>query len=330
MHDLHTVFLAGRMSVPWAEWLQDRLTTNWQIISWSEDEGFERFAKLAPRADAIVGGRITCEWPAVPDLKLYQIPFTGFDWLRPEDIPKGCAVCNAFGHEIAIAEYVMAALLDWEIGLSGSNHRFRTHGWEGRVPGIGPNHGEVHGKTLGIVGYGHIGRETAARATAFGMRTIAVTRTERLTPAPLEWLRPMDRLDDLLGESDYVLLTLPLTPETRGLMDSERIARMKSNGVLVNVGRGRIVDEEALYRSLADNVIGGAIIDVWYGYPTPEEPDRPPSKFPIQELDNLVMTPHNSARSGAARRRRWEVVARNLDHLAKAETLENICFHGTG
>lgn len=330
MPDIPTVFLAGRMSVPWAEWIRERLTTNWNMISWSEDEGFERFAELAPRADAIVGGRITGEWPAVPDLKLYQIPFTGFDWLHPEDVPKGCAVCNAFGHEIAIAEYVMAALLDWEIGLSRSNHRFRTHGWEGRVAGIGPNHGEVHGKTLGIVGYGHIGRETAARAAAFRMRTIAVTRTARPAPAPLERLQTMDGLDDLLAESDYVLITLPLSPETRGLMDYERIARMKPNGVLINVGRANVIDEEALYRSLAENVIGGAIIDVWYAYPTPDDPDRPPSKFPVQELDNLIMTPHNSARSGAARLRRWEVVARNLDHLARGETLENICFRGIG
>jgi phosphoglycerate dehydrogenase-like enzyme len=318
------------MSVPWKEWLQERLTTNWNIISWSEDEGFERFAELVPRADAIVGGHIKGDWPAVPNLKLYQIPFTGFDWLRPEDLPKCCTVCNAFEHEIAIAEYVMAALLDWEIGLSESNRRFRTHGWQGRTPGIGPNHGEVYGKTLGIVGYGHIGRETASRAAAFGMRTIAITRTARPTPAPLERLQTMDGLDDLLSKSDYVLLALPLTPETRGLIDVDRIARMKPDGVLINVGRALVVDEEALYRSLAEKRIGGAIIDVWYAYPTTEDPDRPPSKFPFQELDSLIMTPHNSARSGAARTRRWGAVARNLDHFAKCEALENICFEGTG
>ena len=204
MADIPTVFLAGRMSVPWAEWLQERLTTDWNIVAWSEDEGFERFVELAPQADALVGGRIRGDWPQVPDLKLYQIPFTGFDWLRPEDVPKGCTVCNAFEHEIAIAEYVMAALLDWEIGLSTSHRRFRTHGWEGRTPGIGPNHGEVYGKTLGIIGYGHIGRETAARAAAFGMRTIAVNRTARPTPAPLDRLETMDGLDDLLCESEYV------------------------------------------------------------------------------------------------------------------------------
>lgn len=329
MDDRPTVFLAGRMSAPWAEWLRERLTTDWNLIAWTEDEGPERFQELAPLADALVGGRISGGLPPAPKLKLYQIPFTGFDWLGPADVPEGCTVCNAYEHEIAIAEYVMAALLDWEIGLSAASRRFRTHGWEGRTPGIGPNHGEVYGKTLGIIGYGHIGREAAKRAAAFGMRTIAVTRTARPTPAPLDRLDGMDRLDDLLRESDYVLVAAPLNDETRDLIDHGRFAEMKPEGVLVNVGRGHVVNEEALYQALADKRIGGAIIDVWYGYPSPDEPDRPPSRFPVQYLDNLVMTPHNSARSAAARQRRWTVVAQNLDRLARGEELENVCFRGS-
>ena len=329
MSDTPTVFLAGRMSAPWKDWLPERLESDWTMLCWTEEEGPDRFAELLPQADAIVGGRLgAADWPAAPKLKLYQIPFTGYDWLTPADVPAGCTVCNAYEHEIAIAEYVFAALLDWEIGLSRASRRFRTHGWEGRTPGIGANHGEVYGKTLGIVGYGHIGRETATRAAAFGVRTIAVSRTERPAPAPLDWLKRMEALDELLAESDYVLLALPLTDATRGLIDAGRLACMKETGVLINVARAEVVDEEALYRALAEKRIGGAVIDVWYQYPTADEPDRPPSRFPFQDLENLIMSPHNSARSGAARERRWGVVARNLDRLAKGETLENICFTG--
>ncbi|MEM9682788.1 MAG: 2-hydroxyacid dehydrogenase [Pseudomonadota bacterium] len=329
MSDTPTVFLAGRMSAPWKGWLPERLESDWTMLCWTEEEGSARFAELLPQADAVVGGRLgAADWPAAPKLKLYQIPFTGYDWLTPADVPVGCTVCNAYEHEIAIAEYVFAALLDWEIGLSGASRRFRTHGWEGRTPGIGANHGEVYGKTLGIVGYGHIGRETAARAAAFGMRTIAVSRTARPAPAPRDWLKSMEALNELLAESDYVLLALPLNHETRGLIDADRLACMKDTGVLINVARGEVVDEEALYHALAEKRIGGAVIDVWYQYPTTEEPDRPPSRFPFQDLENLIMSPHNSARSGAARERRWGVVARNLDRLAKGEALENVCFSG--
>ncbi|NKB55320.1 MAG: phosphoglycerate dehydrogenase [Alphaproteobacteria bacterium] len=324
------LFLAGRMSAPRAEWLAERLITDWNISSWTEDEPFDRFVELAPQADAFVGGRIHGDWPAIPNLKLYQIPFTGHDWIGPAQVPAGCCVCNTYEHEIAIAEYVFGAMLEWEIGIAKSDRQFRSHGWEGRTPGIGPSHGELFGKTIGIVGYGHIGREVARRAQAFGMRCVAATRTLRSTEEPLDWIDTMDALERLLGESDYILVALPLSDETRGLFDTVRLAQMKPDGVIINVGRGHILEEEALYTALHEKRIGGAIIDVWYAYPTDAEPERPPSQFPFQNLDNIIMTPHNSARSAAMRERRWEFIVRNLDCLARGEPLENICFEGTG
>jgi phosphoglycerate dehydrogenase-like enzyme len=330
MPDPMKLLLAGRMSAPRAEWLEEHLTTGWNITCWSEDEPFERFTELAPRADAFVGGRIHGAWPAIPNLKLYQIPFTGHDWIGPDRVPKGCMVCNTYEHEIAIAEYVFGAMLEWEIGIMKSDSRFRSHGWDGRTPGIGPSHGELYGKTVGIVGYGHIGREVAVRARAFGMRCIAVTRTMPTTEEPLDWIDTIGALDRLLGESDYVLIALPLSEETRGLFDGARLARMKPDGVIVNVGRGPILDEEALFAALSERRIGGAIVDVWYAYPNDSEPDRKPSRFPFEDLDNIIMTPHNSARSAAMRERRWEFVARNLDRLARGDPLENVCFEGTG
>lgn len=323
-----TVLLAGAMCRPWVDWVRDRLTTEWTVTTWTEDEPFERFVDLAPRADAIVGGRIKGDWPPVPMLRLYQIPFTGYDWITPADVPASCTVCNSYGHEVAIAEYVLAGILEWEIGLTRYDRDFRARGWQGRLPGIGPSHGEVLGKTLGIVGYGHIGAAAAIRAVGFGMRAIAVSRTPRPTPAPLDRLETMDGLDRLLAESDYVVMTLPLAPETRDLLDAARLARMKPDALIVNVGRARTVDEAALYRALAERRIAGAILDVWYGYPTEDEPDRPPSRFPFAELGNVVMTPHCSSRSEASRARRWETVPRNLDRLARGAPLDNVCFRG--
>ncbi|MDP6388826.1 MAG: 2-hydroxyacid dehydrogenase [Alphaproteobacteria bacterium] len=323
-----TLLLAGRMSEPREEWMREHLSSEWNMLTWTEDEPFERFVELVPQAHAIVGGRIKGDWPPVPNLKLYQIPFTGYDWIGPSDVPEGCMVCNAYGHEIAIAEYVLGGLLEWEIGLRAYDRRFREFGWEERVPGIGPSHGELHGKTLGIVGYGHIGVEIAHRARAFGLKVIAVNRTRRPTPAELDWLGTLDELDRLLGESDYVVVALPLADETRGLIDAERLAAMKPDGVIVNVGRGHVIEEEALYTALAERRIGGAIVDVWYGYATPENPDRGPSEFPFQNLDNIIMTPHTSSRTAPSRERRWLTVASNLDRLARGEALENICFEG--
>ena len=123
-------------------------------------------ALLAPTADAFVGGYIKGEWPATPKLRLYQIPFTGYDWIGPGDVPAGCQVCNTFEHETTIAEYVLCAMLEWEFGIAESDRQFRANGWTGRRIGYGPTHGELYGKTIGIVGYGHIGQEVARRAEA--------------------------------------------------------------------------------------------------------------------------------------------------------------------
>ena len=323
-----TLLLAGGLSAPRAQWMADNLTTDWTLKTWHEDEPFEAFAEQVARADALIAGRIPGPWPAIPNLKLYQLPFTGYDWISAGDVPVGCTVCNTYEHEIPIAEYVMGAMLEREIGIMAADARFRAKGWDGKIVGSGTGHGELHGKTIGIVGYGHIGVEVARRADAFGMRTIAVTRTPREAPAPLDWLGTMDGLDRLLGESDYVLIALPLADETQGLIDGARLAHMKPTATIINVGRGHVIKQADLYAALSEHRIGGAIIDVWYNYPKPGGPDTPPSKYPFQDLDNIIMTPHFSAYTDAMRTRRWTSIAANVDRLARGEDLENVCFRG--
>ena len=156
------------------------------------------------------------------------------------------------------------------------------------------------------------------RAAAFGMRVVAANRTAGDAPPPLEALYELGQLDTLLRESDYVVVTLPTAPETRGLINAAKFALMKSDGVIVNVGRAPVIAEEALYNALAEKQIGGAFIDVWYGYPTPEDPERKPSRYPIWELDNVIMTPHCSSRSNESRERRWLTVPRTLIGWQKA------------
>jgi len=322
------LLLFGRMTAPWVDWMTAQLADGWNVVHWSEDDAPEALQELAPKAEVIVGGRFDSDiFPAVPNLKLWQIPFTGFDWLDPAAFPKGCRVSNTFEHEIAIAEWVLAAMLEMEIGIAAISARFKEKRWENRAPGIGDGRVELFGKTLGIVGYGHIGREAARRARAFGMRIEAASRRPPDEDAPQpDAFTTMEGLDAMLGRSDYVLLTLPLADETEGLFDAGRFRAMKSDGVFINVGRGRVADEQALYEALRDKVIGGAVIDVWYQYPKPDDPDPTPSKFPFEALDNVVMTPHMSAKTGPMRQRRWQFVADNLQRYARGEALENVCL----
>jgi len=275
-------------------------------------------------ADAVVGGVLGAATATAPRLRLLQIPFTGYEWLDRSTLPADCMVCNVFEHETPIAEYILLAILEWQIGLRRIDADFRRGSWQYLGPPAGPFHGEVRGQTVGFIGYGHIAREAAQRTAACGMRNIAVTRRPIATPPPLGWLAGIDALDDLLAESDYVVVSCPLTEATRDLINAASLARMKSTAVLINVARGAIVNEEALYQALLEQRIGGAVIDVWYQYPSQDDPNPRPSRFPFHELDNLIMTPHVSTWTEAHLARRWDGVAANLDRLSRGEALQNV------
>lgn len=317
--------VAGELMVKQLPGLRERLQTPWSLQGWVLGEGEVAFHNKLADCDALIGGFVGSTPVVAPRLKLLQIPFTGHDWLDPILLPVGCTVCNTYEHEIPIAEYVLLAMLEWQIGLRRLDREFRAGNWRHSFMfPEAPFHGELYGKTLGLVGYGHIGQETAKRAVGFGMRVLAVSRRARPTPEPLTRLATLDALDWLLEESDYVVLSCPLTEATRGLMNAQRLARMRAGAVLINVARGAVVDETALYRALMDGTLGGAVLDVWYRYPDAEEPAPRPSRLPFHGLPNVIMTPHCSTWTAEHLRRRWDFIAANLDRLARGEALLNV------
>jgi len=330
MTDTLTLLLAGQNSITKVDFLKEALETDWRFDLWNPDDDRDGLVKLLPTADAVVGGNIVGGWPSAARLKLYQIPFAGYNWISPGDIPAGVTFCNTYEHEIPIAEYVLASMLDWEMGYCKTTADFKQVGWDGIGAGQGPVHSEVYGKTVGIVGYGRIGQEVARRADAFGMRVIGIARSTRQTPAPLDWLGTMSDVDQLLAESDYVLIACPQNDETLGMINSGRFKAMKPDGVIINVARGPIIDEKSLYDALATRQIGGAIIDVWYDYPEKGKPVDRPSRYDFHNLKNIRMSPHVSGWTSALIERRWTFVARNLDRFARGEPLQNIVFEGTG
>lgn len=301
------------------------LTTPW---TWTVADPLDAtgFARALATADAMVSMNWAASFPPAPRLRLLQLPGAGTDDIDFASLPDAATVCNAFEHEIGIAEYVMAALLEWQIGIQRMNARMKQGQWWGSYL-TGPQHGELYGRTLAIVGYGHIGRETARRAHAFGMRVVAASRTPGPGDGHCESVRSMAELHSVLAQADFVLCTLPLDERSRGAIDARAFAAMKTDAVLVNVGRGPTIDEQALFEACRDRRIGGAIIDTWYSYPgqaSDASATHRPSRFPFHELDNVVMTPHASAWTVALRDRRCRVIAGNLDRLARGEPLVNL------
>lgn len=321
------VLVQGAIAASRADLMRKYAPDGWEVQVWDTNtDPAEAFAPLAAQADVIVGGSTPVPLTDAPRLKLFQIPWAGYDFTAPEKMPAGVPVANTFEHETCIAEYVLLGMLEWQIGLRHLDASFRAGGWEGYGPGIAPTHGEVKGRTLGIVGYGHIGHECAVRARAFGMRVIGTRRSAQPCPAELDWLGQPDRLEDLLGESDFVLIACDMNDETKGMINAERLAAMKPTGVIINVARGRIIDEDALFDALSERRIGGAILDTWYNYGA----DTWPCNKPFQDLDNVLLSAHRSAVTEEMHDRRWRFVAENCARIGRGEPPLNIVFTGTG
>lgn len=325
-----TALVQGRIAVQYTHLLEKHLSDDWEILVWDPAKNTpDEFKEMAAKADCIVGGGIPTErWPAIPKLKLFQIPWTGYDFCSPDTMPANIPVCNCFEHESAIAEYVLGGMLEMSLGLRVLDQRFRSGGWNGKSPGENTSHGELRDHTVGIIGYGHIGYEVAKRANAFGMRVIGTRRSQQETPEYLDWLGTPDKMGQLLSESDFVVVACDLNSETEGMIGADQLAQMKDSAIIINVARGRVIDETSLYNALKSKQIGGAVLDVWYNYNSPEKEEVWPSQYPFQDLDNVLLSAHESASSHMMWERRWKFVAENFERAAQGKEPLNFVFTG--
>ena len=191
---------------------------------------------------------------------------------------------NARGtHGAPLAEHALAMILMINRGMKAYINAQAQNHWDPTVRAAGLV--ELTGSTMGIVGYGVVGQALAERARAFGMRILAVDRYPGLQHAYVESLEPVEGLERLLRESDYVVVTLPYTPENDNLIGAEEMAMLKPSALLVGISRGGVIDEDALLKVLKEKRISGAALDVVRKEPMPPE-------NPLWDLDNLLITPH--------------------------------------
>ena len=279
----------------------------------------------AAGADILVSNQWRADFPPAPRLRLVQSVATGIDLIDLAALPAGATVCNAFGHETAIAEFIVMAMLALHHRFFEIAGEFREKGsWRSSWVESGVPHGEVRGSTLGIVGYGRVGREVARRAAPFGVRVLAANRTPRDAEPGVERIYPLADLDLMLPLCDTVALCTALGPETTGLIDARRLSLMKPGAFLINISRGQVIDEDAAYAALRDRKIGGAALDVWWQYPDAADPNRRGSRHPFHELPNVIVTPHNSGWTGGMVRRRWDEIADNINRFTQGQALINV------
>ena len=228
-----------------------------------------------------------------------------FDLLRRSDV----VVTNSSGlYGDALGEFAIAAMLWFAKDLRRLARNQAARSWEPYTVE------RLEGKTLGIIGYGGIGRAVGRRAEALGMQVLPVRRRGELGDPTV---------DDVLAESDYVVLSAPLTPSTYRLITRERLARLRPSAVLINVSRGAIVDEAALVEALQAGRIRGAALDVFETEPLPPE-------SPLWGLDNVLVSPHTADHTADSHDRAMAFFIENLRRFERGESLENVVDKAEG
>jgi phosphoglycerate dehydrogenase-like enzyme len=321
---MRALFL-GNVAADTYEGIRDEIPPDLETTVFRDPSQILQAPEAAAAADILISNLWRADYPPGPRIRLVQSVATGIELFDLAALPKGTAVCNAFGHETAIAEYVIMTWLALHHRLFDISGEFRERGsWRTSWVESGAPHGEVRGSTLGIVGYGRVGREVARRAAPFGARIVAANRSPRQPDPEAARIYPMADLDRMLPECDTVAICTALGPETTGLIDARRLALMKPTAFLINIARGQVIDEDAAYAALRDNTIGGAALDVWWRYPTAAEPQLRGSRHPFHELPNVIVTPHNSGWTQGMVRRRWDEIADNIGRCVRGESLINV------
>lgn len=322
--DAMNVVLYGKNALAYRDGLEERCDFSLRLTGVDDGDRSPQALAAFANADVVVGVHFADPAIAVPKLRLFQVAAAGYDDIDFALLPDSAAVCNCFGHDQPIAEFVLMAALQHLHPVADGDRRLRQGDWYWSGATAGAFHDELAGKTIGLIGYGHIGRAVAARAKPFEVEVVIANRSPVAETPPVDRYLPLDRLDRLLQQSDVVVCALPLTEATEGLIDSAAFAQMKATALLINVGRGAVIDEAALFEALRDRRIAAACIDTWYRYPSEADPNPLPSRFPFQDLDNVVMSPHMSGWTHGLRRRRRRAIADNLNRLHAGQPLVNV------
>ncbi len=268
----------------------------------------QRLREAAPQADVLVSGDFRDSaafleaFPYAARLRWVHVLSAGIEkQLSPEIVASPVPMTNGRGvFSRPLGEWAIGVMVFFAYDFPRLLRGQRERVWKQY------SHEELHGRTVTIVGYGDIGQAVGCRAQAFGMHVVPIRRNHQ----PAELL-------DAMGAADYVAITAPLTPETRGLIGAAQIAAMKPSAVLINVGRGPIVDEAALVRALENGKIRGAALDVFDIEPLP-------AGHPFWAMENVIVSPHSADLITNSREMSVEFFVENFGRFTRGEPLKNI------
>lgn len=289
-----------------------------------EDE--DELIKRADEFDGIIGAWVPREFlEKADDLDYFIIPFAGIpeqDRKNLQDFPD-LTVLNSHFNSWLVAEHAWSLLMASVKRLCPIHNKLKEGDW---TPRYEHQWGwTLRDKTLLLLGYGEIGEDIAEIATAFDMELTAIKRTWEDIPE-LDELGTNEDMHDMLPKADFVICTLPHTEDTEGYLGKEEFEHMKDDAHLVNVGRGPVIDEGALYETLKEEKLGGVAIDTWWNYPedVDSRKDTFPSNYDLDEFENVLFSPHRSSHVRERETYRVKDLAKILNSLHSGEIVNKV------
>jgi phosphoglycerate dehydrogenase-like enzyme len=314
MHVIPTLFLTSTHFCPNQAELT-KLKTEFPQLQLNIVQGSNYTREQLQEAQIIVGNPKAEDLKYATNLRWLQTASSGVGPYTELDVyaRKTVFLTNAKGtYGRQIADHVLGTIIAYNHLFFTYYEQMKSKQWKSYFPSS-----DLFDSTILIIGFGDIGKNVAIRAKAHEMRTVVIKRTESEKPSYVDEMATMDKLDSFLPEADYVVLCAASTDQTKHIINSQRIASLKNSAYIVNVGRGSLIDEQALIEALENKVIGGAALDV-----TEEEPLSPTSK--LYSLPNVFITPHSSGLSDTDPRQVFSLFFENLGRYLQSKEMVNL------
>lgn len=301
-------------------WIRERLQQEFPQHSFTQLPDYDRVPEEISDTDVFIGWSLRppqfvtakrLRWIHSPAAAVHQLMF-------PELIQSSVVVTNSTGiHGPVVAEHAITVLLALAKRLPQAMQYQAKHTWsQDQLWHERPRPREVADATVLVIGMGSIGREFTTRAQALGMKVLAIRENPAKGTDGADAVYSPAEIDNVLPQADYILLCTPVTPATTGLINAARLSKMKSDAYLINVGRGPLIDEAAVFQALKDRRIGGAALDVFNEEPLPAD-------SPFWLLDNLLITPHTAAVTERLWERHYRLIVENMKRFLSGEPLLN-------
>jgi phosphoglycerate dehydrogenase-like enzyme len=310
-------------------YIRERLNASIQLL-YPESYTDESLISYAKDVDALFGGYISRPLlDAATKLQFIQVPWTGVDNLDFELLKeKQIILCNSHSNSLVVAEHAIAMMFDAAKKLTYHDRLLRQGIWN--RPGkdnkneINPFSIQISNSNVCIIGFGAIGSKIADMLSVFNCSINVVTKGNIVTYNNKIRVFAETKQKEALQKQKFVFIAVPLTPDTRGMIDDEFFSVLDKNSVLINISRGEIVNEKSLFYALKERRIAFAAIDTWFNYPTKEAPIVFPSKnYPFHELNNIIMSPHRAGFSESGFPHLDDAIA-NLNAFFEGKELINV------